>query len=132
LPALALALLALLFTSVVAAAQGLPAGSRWENQRGSYLFVDASGADGSFSGRFWNRAPGYGCHDTFAAAGRVIGNRVRFVVDFRNAVMDCRTVTVWTGTVRGRVLSTKWRLVYRPRPPAPPQILSGTDEFQRR
>jgi hypothetical protein len=122
-----LALIVLLGFQSLAAAQGLPAPSLWQNQRGStleLLFVDPSG---SFQGQFINQAKGYQCKGIpYPAVGTTRAAAVVFSVTF----VQCSSHATWYGVVNGNTMRTNWVLLYAP-PNGPPQKSQGTDVFTR-
>jgi hypothetical protein len=114
-----------------AAAQGLPAPSDWVNPRGSVLVIESVGAGGKIAGTFTNKAAGYRCHDTFAlATGKVEGDSLSFVVNFKNAAMDCQSLVAWQGHVEGNTLETHWKLAHADADGSL-KIMDGSDRFTR-
>ena len=122
-----LALIVLLGFQSFAVAQGLPASSLWQNQRGSTLevfFVDPSG---SFQGQFINQAKGFECKGTpYPAIGTSKAAAVVFSVTFG----QCSSHATWYGVVSGNTMRTNWVLLYAP-PNGPPQKFMGSDVFTR-
>jgi hypothetical protein len=122
-----LALVVLLGFQSLAFAQGLPAPSLWQNQRGSTLEVYYVDSAGSFQGQFINQAPGFQCKGTpYPAAGTIKGTAIIFSVSFG----QCASQTMWYGVVSGNSMKANWILIHTP-PNDPPQRLEGTDLFTR-
>ena len=129
-PAL-LALLAFVITTVAAAAQDLAAGSSWKNRRGSILSIATIDARGAFKGTFENKAAGFGCQDSFDAAGTIRKAHVIFFVTFKNAMQNCNMVTVWRGSVSGSRLSVRWDLAHTNTRTGRLRFYRGIDVFSR-
>ena len=105
-----------------ALADPLPAGSTWQNQRGSLLNVGAVRGNGSFRGTYINNAPGFQCQGTpYPAIGRTSSAKTVFRVKFT----QCQSVTTWTGTVNGPYMPTSWILIHNG------QKQTGQDYFYR-
>jgi hypothetical protein len=125
-----LGILILVLSVGLAAAQGLPPGSTWANQRGSELLVLSVQADGTFTGQYTNRAPGFGCQDTYDAGGQVSGNSIRFAVVWVNYRSNCNSITAWHGRIIGNNMPTSWELAYVATN-GQIGITRGTDQFYR-
>jgi hypothetical protein len=122
-----LALTILLASGSLAFAQGIPAWSLWQNQRGSTLEVFLVDPAGSFQGQFINQAAGFQCKGIpYPATGTSQASSVIFAVTFS----QCFSHTTWSGVVSGNLMRTNWVLIYIP-PNGPPQKLVGTDTFTR-
>jgi Avidin family len=122
-----LALVVLFGFQSIAAAQGLPAWSLWQNQRGSTLEVFMVDSSGSFQGQFINQANGYDCKGIpYPAVGTSTAVAVVFSVTF----VKCTSNATWYGVVTGNTMRTNWVLLYAP-PNGPPQKSQGTDIFTR-
>jgi avidin family protein len=99
----------LLGSSGIAVADPMPAPSFWKNQRGSELRIVSVSKNGRISGTFTNYATNYQCQGIpYAAVGVTSPATTTFAVNF----VKCRTVTRWTGTILGLVMSTQWVLRY--------------------
>lgn len=126
------ALVFVVATSVSAFAQSLPVPSGWQNQRGSDMKLYSITPTGDFTGVYFNRAAGFSCQYgpnnpvPYDVRGHASGAAVTFKVVWNNGIVNCNSTTVWTGTVQGRTLSTKWTLYRQGMPP-----LYGTDIFQQ-
>jgi hypothetical protein len=122
-----LALVVLFGSQTLAFAQGMPAPSFWQNQRGSTLEVFSVDGLGSFQGQFVNQAAGFQCKGIpYPAAGSSKPVSVIFSVNF----VQCYSHTTWYGVIAGNKIRTNWVLLYLP-PNGPPQKLQGTDVFTR-
>ena len=123
------ALLVFLASVVQCAAQGLPAPSYWQNQRGSIMKILAlDPSTGNFSGIYINNAVGFRCQGTpYDLQGRARGPNVVFRVVWKNWAEDCKSTTVWYGRLVGTTLYTKWVLTRV----GITKKLKGTDTFQR-
>ena len=119
-------------TSVSAFAQGFPLPSGWQNQRGSDMDLYPA-SNGNFTGHYFNHAPGFQCQNgpmnpvPYKITGHASGNSVIFNVVWNNGIVNCNSQTVWTGTLQGRTLTTRWTLTG---PGIKP--IRGTDIFQQR
>jgi hypothetical protein len=122
----------MLLAASAASAQSLN-NSLWQNRNLSTLEIYTVAPDGTFQGEYisrhkdYPRCLGYG----YPATGRIVRNRIEFRVTFSKFFApDCSTVTTWRGYVRGRVMPTKWRLVYRD-PNGKDHVWFGADYFTR-
>jgi hypothetical protein len=109
-----LALLFFVFVPFSVQAQITPF-STWVNTRGSILtvwFVDPS--TGAFSGTYVNNAAGFKCQGApYEVSGATRAPAVTFVVNWTGiAVPDCRSMTIWRGSIVGPTLRTRWTLDY--------------------
>jgi hypothetical protein len=126
-----LALLAFVLVTAAATAQDMPAGSSWKNRRGSILTIATIDARGAFKGTFENKAPGFGCHDKFDAAGTIAKTHIIFHVTFKNGSVNCNMVTVWRGTLSGARLSVRWDLAHTNIKTGRLRFYRGSDTFSR-
>jgi Avidin family len=100
-------------------AQGLPAPSVWQNQRGSFLFIQTADPVAGLTGWYINEAQGFQCQGVpYQVVGQVTPG-IQFTVNFA----QCNTVTVWNGQLNGPVLNTTWVLNY------PGGTQTGADQF---
>ncbi len=114
--------------SASAYAQSIPAGSVWQNQRGSLFQINTVSANGLLTGFYVNKAAGYQCQNYgYPMTGWVVGTSVSFSVNWNNGVVNCNSTTGWTGYVSGNTLVTKWNLSAS----GSTTILSGADTFTR-
>lgn len=117
----------LLALTSAASAQPLPAGSVWQNQRGSELTVTESDAAG-FKGIFVNNAPGFQCQGApIPMSGKPVGNGLFFTATFA----ACSSITVWRGKVSGDSLPTRWQLEYVNPKDGSFTTMRGRDDFKR-
>lgn len=102
--------------------------SAWTNQRGSTLYIDNIGNNGQITGRYVNRAPGYGCQNIpYPVTGWVYGNAITFTVIWRGAE-SCNSITAWTGFIAAGKMQTLWQLVVNGSTNTG-QIKQGADTF---
>jgi hypothetical protein len=124
------ALIFVIVTSSVALADGLPIPSYWLNQRGSEMKLFSSDAQGNFGGVFINHAAGFACQNTpYDLGGHIWGDRVKFVVVWKNFAADCHSKTIWRGWLIGNTLHTRWVLI-SDNPDGTITKLHGFDVFQ--
>lgn len=117
--------------SVSAFAQSFPLPS----ERGSDmdLYPAPPPPIGNFTGNYYNHAPGFQCQNgpnnpvPYKITGQANGLSVNFSVVWNNGIVNCNSKTVWTGTLQGRTLTTRWTLYRQGLPP-----LYGTDTFVQR
>jgi hypothetical protein len=122
-----LALVVLLGFQSFSAAQGMPAWSLWQNQRGSTLEVYFADPSGPFQGQFTNQAQGYECKGIpYPAAGTSRGSSVVFSTTF----VKCYSHATWFGVMSGNTITTRWILLYAP-PNGPAKKFQGADVFKR-
>ena len=108
-------------------------GSVWQNSRGSVLRVTQVHADGRFEGQYINNADGFSCKGTpFSVTGWINGNAVGWIVNWKNAANDCKSITSWSGVLlSNRTLETHWSLGFLTRNYGP-RIMIGSDYFTRK
>jgi hypothetical protein len=125
---------ALAFTASVGWAQGIPAGSTWENQRGSTLrIISIDSSTGAVQGEYINQAAGFGCKVTpYTVTGWVDGDKIAFAVRWKNATADCKSLTSWTGYLEKGFLVTDWNLVHMDADLGRPTIMRGSDLFTKK
>ncbi len=129
--AFVLALAIVILAQVGVSAQGIQPGSTWVNHRGSQLTISAIGADGAITGTFVNKAPGFDCqNEGFPVSGWVEGDLINFAVRWKNANVDCRSVTAWSGYLAAGRMTTHWSLVYTDGHEKRPAHMFGSDFFR--
>ncbi|HTS40413.1 MAG TPA: avidin/streptavidin family protein [Xanthobacteraceae bacterium] len=125
-----IAILTFLFLAPAAFAQGLPAPSDWKNQRGSIMHVDFwNPITQQFFGSYTNNAPNYPhCNGKpYRMWGQSDGRKITFTVIWSGLFLeDCQSTTVWTGSVRGNRINTRWVLTR-----TNGQVYKGQDSFTR-
>jgi Avidin family len=129
-----LAFVVVVSASVSAFAQSLPLPSYWTNELTSdmKLFPTNPPSPGKFSGLYWNNAAGFKCRASptnppYAVTGRNAGPDVTLTVVWNNGVQNCKTTTIWHGTVSGGTLTTHWVLFGS----GVPRPIYGEDIFQQ-
>jgi hypothetical protein len=122
-----LALVVLLGFQSFAYAQGMPAPSLWQNQRGSTLEVYFADSSGVFQGQFTNQDPHYDCRGIgYPGTGTSRGSAVVFSTNF----VKCYSHATWFGVINGNTIVSRWVLLYAP-PNGPAQKSQGSDIFKR-
>jgi avidin family protein len=108
---LAASIISLFVSATPCLAQSLPEWSVWKNQRDSLLVVTSvDAAKNTFVGTFINRAPNTQCIGVgVPMSGEISGNSVKFVANFAPC---SKTITIWSGTLSGTVLTTNYDLRY--------------------
>ena len=53
----------------------------------------------------------------YKITGQANGLSVNFSVVWNNGIVNCNSKTVWTGTLQGRTLTTRWTLYRQGLPP---------------
>ncbi len=127
---LRLVLCAMALLSTAANAQpSLAPHTTWVNDHDSELVIDSIGPDGRLTGTYANRLPDFKCRTAvFPLAGWLDGDMISFAVRWKNAELDCTSITSWTGYVsKGRIL-VEWNIVYQDQ--GQPRVRRGTDEFK--
>ena len=77
------------------------------------MTVDQLASDGTFTGTYVNKAAGFSCqNEIMAVRGITAASLVTFWVRWKNANVDCQSITTWVGSVSGDTLRTEWNLVY--------------------
>ena len=113
------------------AAQSVPMAGTWANDHGSVLVISSVGTDGSVAGTYSNSAPGYKCGGVaFPIVGWLDGPRISYTVRWRNASVDCASITSWTGYFNEGRLGVEWVLVYEEN--GTPRLRAGSDAYLRR
>lgn len=108
-------------------AQSLPAGSVWQNQRGSEMTVTESDTAG-FKGTFVNNADGFECKGApMPMSGKALSKGLFFTVTFA----PCATISVWHGKLNGDNLPTRWQLEYVNPKDGSFATMRGRDYFKR-
>lgn len=114
-----------------ASAQSPAVTGTWVNDHGSVLVIQSVGSDGSVAGTYANNAPGYKCAGVaFPIVGWMDGTRISYTVRWKNASVDCASITSWTGYFNGDRLGVEWVLVYEE--DGAPRLRAGSDSYTRR
>ena len=114
-----------------AAAQTSPVPGTWANDHGSVLVIASVGPDGSIAGTYANNAPGYRCGGVaFPIVGWMDASRISYTVRWKNASVDCASITSWTGYLNEGRLGTEWVLTYEEYGAS--RIRTGSDSYTRR
>ncbi len=128
---LGLSLAALWAATPQASAQSSSVAGTWVNDHGSTLVVQSIGADGSVAGTYANSAPGYKCAGVaFPIVGWMDGSRISYTVRWRNASVDCASITAWTGYFNEGRLGVEWVLTFEEYGAS--RIRTGSDSYTRR
>lgn len=128
---LGLSLAALWAAATQASAQSPSVTGTWVNDHGSTLVIHSIGADGSVTGTYANNAPGYKCAGVaFPIVGWMDGARISYTVRWRNASVDCASITSWTGYVNEGRLGVEWVLAFEEYRAS--RIRTGSDSCTRR
>ncbi|WP_289294798.1 avidin/streptavidin family protein [uncultured Reyranella sp.] len=102
----------------------------WANDHGSVLVVASVGPDGSLSGTYANNAPGYKCAGiAFPLVGWMDGPRISYTVRWKNASIDCASITSWTGYFNDGRLGVEWVLTYEEN--GATRVRIGSDSYRR-
>lgn len=110
---LGLSLAALCATAQHATAQSPSIAGTWANDHGSVLVIKSVGPDGSVTGTYANNAPGYKCGGiAFPIVGWMDGSRISYTVRWKNASVDCTSITSWTGYFNQGRLGVEWVLAF--------------------
>lgn len=115
--------------------QAITAPSVWENQSGSYLYIDQIKPDGQLVGHYINNDTHFHCVGTpYPLTGWVISgtNTITFTVKWDNSYANCQSLTSWTGFLNseGSRITTLWQLVSNGTT-STRQIVQGSDTFVR-
>lgn len=103
----------------------------WANDHGSVLIINSVGPDGGITGTFANNAPGYKCGGVaFPIVGWMDGPRIAYTVRWKNASVDCASITSWTGYFNEGRLGVEWVLTFDEY--GAPRIRTGSDAYIRR
>jgi len=114
-----------------ASAQASAVTGTWANDHGSVLVIQSVGADGSVAGTYSNNAADYKCAGVaFPIVGWMDGTRISYTVRWKNAAVDCASITSWTGYFNEGRLGVEWVLVYEEN--GAPRLRAGSDSYTRR
>jgi hypothetical protein len=128
---LALSLAALGLPAQQAIAQSPSVAGTWVNDHASVLVIQSVGADGSVTGTYANNAPGYKCAGVaFPLVGWMDGTRISYTVRWKNASVDCNSITSWTGYFNDGRLGVQWVVTFDEY--GAPTIRTGSDSYTRR
>lgn len=128
---LGLSLAALWAAATQGSAQSPSVTGTWVNDHGSTLVIQTIGADGSVTGTYANNAPGYKCAGAaFPIIGWIDGARISYTVRWRNASVDCASITSWTGYFNEGRLGVEWVLAFEEYGAS--RIRTGSDSYTRR
>ncbi|WP_428682735.1 avidin/streptavidin family protein [Reyranella sp.] len=128
---LGLSLAALGLVPQQAAAQSPSVTGTWANDHGSVLVIRSVGTDGSVAGTYANNAPGYKCGGiAFPIVGWMDGPRISYTVRWKNASVDCTSITSWTGYFNDGRLGVEWVLTYEEQDGSKVRI--GSDSYRRK
>ena len=128
---LGLSLAALGLVPQQAAAQSPSVTGTWANDHGSVLVIQSVGTDGSVAGTYANNAPGYKCGGiAFPIVGWMDGPRISYTVRWKNASVDCTSITSWTGYFNDGRLGVEWVLTYEEQDGSKVRI--GSDSYRRK
>jgi hypothetical protein len=130
-----LAVLTLLLAFLIAQsaqAQVAP-GTQWTNGRGSVLTIKSVDPSGMFEGEYVNNAAGFGCQGTpYPATGWINNDSIGWLVNWKNASADCRSITSWSGVLLSPTLiESMWSLGYTSTNHGP-RVMVGSDFFQKK
>ncbi|MDB5487665.1 MAG: hypothetical protein JWQ58_1380 [Reyranella sp.] len=119
------------FSLIVQQAAAQPAAvGTWANDHGSVLVIQSVGPDGRVAGTYANNAPGYKCAGaTFPLVGWMDGPRISYTVLWKNASLDCASITSWTGYLNDGRLGVEWVLTYEENGASKVRI--GSDSYRR-
>ena len=127
---LGLSLAALGLVPQQAAAQSAAVTGTWANDHGSVLVIQSVGADGNVAGTYANNAPDYKCRGiAFPIVGWMDGPRISYTVRWKNAGVDCASITSWTGYFNEGRLGVEWVLAYEEYGAS--RIRTGSDSYMR-
>lgn len=102
----------------------------WVNDHGSTLVIRSIGADGSVTGTYGSSTPGYKCAGVaFPIVGWMDGQRISYTVLWKNASVDCNSITSWTGYFNAGRLGVEWVVTFDEY--AAPTIRTGSDSYTR-
>jgi hypothetical protein len=114
-----------------ATAQSPSVTGTWANDHGSVLVIQSVGANGAVTGTYANNAPGYKCAGAvFPLVGWMDGQRISYTVLWKNASVDCNSITSWTGYFNGGRLGVEWVVTFDEY--GAPTIRTGSDFYTRR
>lgn len=119
-------------TAHVNAQSGAQQGT-WINDHGSALVIHSIGPDGALMGTYSNGIPDYKCRGVaFPIVGWVDGEKISFTTRWKNASVDCASITSWTGYFRQGALLAEWVLVYVDDTANQPKVRLGSDQYKRK
>ncbi|KAF0099116.1 MAG: avidin/streptavidin [Rhodospirillaceae bacterium] len=102
----------------------------WVNDHGSTLVIRSIGADGSVTGTYASSTPGYKCAGVaFPIVGWMDGQRISYTVLWKNASVDCNSITSWTGYLNAGRLGVEWVVTFDEY--GAPTIRTGSDSYVR-
>lgn len=111
-------------------AQGIATGSEWVNDGGSEMKISTINSDGSISGTYINKADGFNCkNEPMALSGWLNGDLITFSVRWKNANVDCNSLTNWTGYYASGKIFTDWNLMFVSAQTGLPTRLSDSNVF---
>lgn len=111
-------------------AQSASVAGTWANDHGSVLVIQSVGPDGRLTGTYANNAPGYKCGGVaFPIVGWMDGPRISYTVRWKNASVDCTSITSWTGYFHDGRLGVEWVLTYEEYGAS--RIRIGSDSYTR-
>ncbi len=127
---LGLSLATLCAAAQQASAQSPTVTGTWANDHGSVLVIQSVGANGSVTGTYANNAPGYKCAGVaFPLVGWMDGQRISYTVLWKNAAVDCNSITSWTGYFNGSRLGVEWVVTFDEY--GAPAIRTGSDSYTK-
>ena len=127
---LGLSLAALCAAAPQANAQPPSVTGTWVNDHGSVLVIQSIGANGSVTGTYANNAAGYKCAGVaFPLVGWMDGQRISYTVLWKNASVDCNSITSWTGYFNAGRLGVEWVVTFDEY--GAPTIRTGSDSYTR-
>ncbi len=102
----------------------------WVNDHGSTLVIRSTGVDGSVTGTYASSTPGYKCAGVaFPIVGWMDGQRISYTVLWKNASVDCNSITSWTGYFNAGRLGVEWVVTFDEY--GAPTIRTGSDSYVR-
>jgi hypothetical protein len=123
--------LLVIITVAGANAQNLQVPSTWINQQNSVLVITSIDSKGHFRETYENRNVGSPCEDLFDMKGAVVGNQVNFVVVWKNATVECGSVTAWKGMLPSTQIRSDWELAHGNEDTGLIVTQTGSDTFVR-
>ena len=113
-----------------AMAQSVKPGSRWINAGGSVLEISTVSATGELTGTYTNNVKGIGCKgQAIALKGWLNGDLITFTVRWKNAQVDCNSITTWTGYHAAGKIFTDWDLIFISATTGLPTHMRNTNVF---
>lgn len=127
---LGLSLAALALTPDGANAQSASVTGTWANDHGSVLVIQSIGPDGKVTGTYSNNAAGYKCAGVaFPLVGWMDGQRISYTVLWKNASVDCNSITSWTGYFNQGRLGVEWVVTFDEY--GAPTVRTGSDSYTK-